>query len=94
MFSILLTLLRIISKYFFQFLLIFQSFRYQSRCLFRHPVAVNKGQKIIGTLSMVANEHSSFRVTLKCEIDGCNISAENIIELHDQHYEYLQKAFE
>jgi len=43
---------------------------------------------------MVANEHSSFRVTLKCEIDGCNISAENIIELHDQHYEYLQKAFE
>ena len=57
---------------------------YQSRCLFREPVAVNKRQVIKGTLSMIANEHSSFQVVLKCEIEGCNIFAENTIELHDQ----------
>jgi histone-arginine methyltransferase CARM1 len=66
---------------------------YQSRCLFTEPVAVNKGQLIKGTLSMIANEHSSFQVVLKCEIDGCNISATNVIELHDQHYEYLQQEY-
>ena len=67
---------------------------YQSRCLFKKPIALNEGQKITGTLTFVANAHSSFEVTLKCEINGCNIKAMNVIQLHDQHYEYLQQAFE
>ena len=67
---------------------------YQSRCLFQKPLAVNEGQKIRGTLTFVANAHSSFEVTVKCEVEGCNLTAKNEIALHDQHYEYLQQAFE
>ena len=67
---------------------------YQSRLLFHEPIAVNKGQTLSGRLRMKANEHSSFAVSLTCTLDGCGVAAGCKIDLHDQHYEYLQKAFE
>ena len=62
---------------------------YQSRLLFREPLAVNAGQVVSGTMTMKANPHSSFAVTLECTIDGTPIVAKSVIDLHDQHYEYL-----
>ena len=62
---------------------------YQCRLLFSDPLAVNRGQQVSGTLRFVGNEKFSYNIHLSAHIDGTNISTQNTIHLHDQHYHYL-----
>lgn len=65
---------------------------YQCRLLFKEPIAVNKGQYVIGTLNFEANEKFSYNLVLNARIDGTTIEASNRLNLHDQHYHYLSSS--
>jgi len=64
---------------------------YQCRLLFKDPVAVNKGQTIIGSLQFTANEKFSYFVEMHAAIEGTSpqIESTNRVNLHDQSYHYL-----
>eukprot|EP00949_MAST-11_sp_MAST-11-sp1_P005469 g5469.t1 len=62
---------------------------YQCRLLFREPIAANRTQIITGTMTMDANEYSSFVVTVQCKLGETTFSARCDIQLQDQYYEYL-----
>jgi type I protein arginine methyltransferase len=47
---------------------------YQTRLLLREPIGVTKGQKLGGTLKMIANTEQSFDGTLVVSIPALNVS--------------------
>jgi type I protein arginine methyltransferase len=73
---------------------------YQCRLLLRTPLAVNAGQRISGTLHMVANERWSYDLSLTMSLpgsehtaaDGVAISAVATAGLQDQLYYYMTGA--
>lgn len=73
---------------------------YQCRLLLREPLAVNAGQKVSGTLHMVANERFSYNLTLSMALVGSEattatgepVTSAVAINLHDQMYHYLSGA--
>ena len=58
--------------------------------LFKDTLAVNKGQSISGVLKFKANEKFSYTISMVAKLDGTGIQTENICNLHDQMYHYLQ----
>eukprot|EP00607_Mallomonas_marina_P009342 CAMPEP_0182421212 /NCGR_PEP_ID=MMETSP1167-20130531/6487_1 /TAXON_ID=2988 /ORGANISM="Mallomonas Sp, Strain CCMP3275" /LENGTH=326 /DNA_ID=CAMNT_0024598107 /DNA_START=225 /DNA_END=1205 /DNA_ORIENTATION=- len=62
---------------------------YQCRLLLRHPIAVNRGQTVSGSLFFEANEKYSYFIHMKVALDNTDISSSNRINLHDQMYHYL-----
>ena len=50
----------------------------QGRISVREPIAVNKGQKFMGTFDMYNNEYMSYDVTVKMWLPGTDVSRENI----------------
>lgn len=71
---------------------------YQCRLLLREPLAVNAGQRVVGTLRCVANERYSYNLTLTLSLAGSEattatgqrIQSTTALNLHDQMYHYLQ----
>lgn len=57
---------------------------YQCRLLLREPVAVNRGQRVIGSLTFEANESFSYNVTMEVQIEGTSVVSKNHINLKDQ----------
>lgn len=74
---------------------------YQCRLLLREPIAVNSGQRVQGTLHMVANDRYSYNMTLTMKLAGSEattadhqpISSNVSINLHDQMYHYLNASY-
>ena len=70
--------------------------RYQCRVLLRHPIAVNAGQTLEGTLVCVANSRFSYDMTLKIALkgsaattaDGAEVSSAQACSLADQMYTF------
>jgi histone-arginine methyltransferase CARM1 len=50
----------------------------QGRISVREPIAVNKGQKFLGTFDMYNNDYMSYDVTLKMWLPGTDVARENI----------------
>jgi hypothetical protein len=50
----------------------------QGRISVREPIAVNKGQKFLGTFDMYNNDYMSYDVTLKMWLPGTDVSRENV----------------
>jgi histone-arginine methyltransferase CARM1 len=62
---------------------------YQCRLMFDSPLAVNKGQTVVGSLTFEANNQFSYNVKMFAMIDGTSVQTENVVHLHDQLYHYL-----
>jgi type I protein arginine methyltransferase len=58
----------------------------QIRFLFVQPIAVNAGQKLIGTAYFCANEKRSYDIRICCELEGTTIRTEQIYKLDEQQY--------
>lgn len=56
---------------------------YQTRLLFKEPLAVNKGQKVKGIIAFKANQEQSYDIYLKLGIEGTEYFAENNYLLKD-----------
>ena len=50
---------------------------------------MNKGQCISGTVTMTANDYSSYFVHFDINLDGTNVRQENTVSLHHQLYHYM-----
>merc|ERR1719313_1338449 len=50
----------------------------QGRISVREPIAVNKGQKFMGTFDMYNNDYMSYDVTLKMWLPGTDVARENV----------------
>jgi histone-arginine methyltransferase CARM1 len=68
---------------------------WQCRLLLRDPLAINAGQRIGGSLTLVANERYSYNALLEMNIAGSEattggapISASNFYDLGNQLYHY------
>ena len=62
---------------------------YQCRLLLAEPIAVNKGQIVLGTMNFEVNDKFSYFIHLDVVLEGTNIRSSNKINLHDQMYHYL-----
>jgi histone-arginine methyltransferase CARM1 len=70
---------------------------YQCRALLCDPIAVNAGQRLVGTLLCKANARYSYDMTLSMTVKGSELTTENglpvisvnTISLADQQYSYL-----
>lgn len=66
---------------------------YQMRFLLETPLAVNAGQRIVGTIKMEANNLQSYYVDLHMQLKGTNISSEaKGIDLKDPEYRFYSSA--
>jgi histone-arginine methyltransferase CARM1 len=65
---------------------------YQCRLLLPEPIAVNKTQTISGTVTMTANDYSSYYVEFDINLDGTNIKQSNTVSLHHQLYHYMSNV--
>lgn len=63
---------------------------YQCRLLFSSPIAANKTQIVQGSMTMKANDYSSFAVEINCKLGLTKFTAKSRIQLQDQFYQYLQ----
>ena len=63
---------------------------YQTRLLLREPIGVTKGQKLGGTLSMLANTEQSFDGILAISIPSLNVSHLLQLICLDYNYQYLR----
>lgn len=57
---------------------------YQCRLLFSEPIAVNKGQTVIGELHFTANASYSYFIDIVASIDGTSVITQNRVNLKDQ----------
>lgn len=57
---------------------------YQCRLLLLEPIAVNRGQRIVGSVDFRANEGFSYDVFLEIQIEGTSVISKNRINLKDQ----------
>ena len=58
----------------------------QIRFLFAQPIAVNAGQKLVGTAYFCANDKRSYDIRICCELEGSTIRTEQIYKLDEQQY--------
>lgn len=63
---------------------------YQCRLLFRHPIAVNATQRLVGKMSATVNDRLSYDLDVCLTLDGTAIQTQQTIRLDDQMYHYLQ----
>lgn len=62
---------------------------YQIRFMLQTPLAVNAGQRIVGTLKMEANHLQSYYIKLETRIDGTNITSKaDCLDLKDPEYRF------
>lgn len=65
---------------------------HQTRLLLEHPLAVNRGQSLSGSLKFQANAHSSYNIVMQLKLDGTNnpiiITENKNIALHQQVWQY------
>lgn len=59
---------------------------YQCRLLLREPIGVNKGQRLKGSLKLIANTEQSFDGTLTVKIPALKISTTNTYDMKDLNY--------
>jgi histone-arginine methyltransferase CARM1 len=59
---------------------------YQVRLLLPEPLAINKGQKIVGSLIFKANNIRSYYIYLKIGIQELNLWMENVYDLKDPEF--------
>lgn len=57
---------------------------YQCRLLLREPIAVNKGQRVVGNLHFTANNSFSYNVGIMVGIEGTTVVSRNCVNLKDQ----------
>jgi len=65
---------------------------YQCRLLLPHPLAVNEGQSVSGSLHFQANDRFSHNIKMTVHLDATKYVSEAFIRLQDQFYHYLQGA--
>lgn len=73
----------------------------QCRSLLREPIAVNVGQRIVGTLHCKANARFSYDMSLTMQLHGSELTTANghaiesfnEISLADQQYSYLTTSY-
>ncbi len=73
----------------------------QCRSLLREPIAVNAGQRIVGTLHCKANARFSYDMSLTMQLHGSELTTANghaiesfnEISLADQQYSYLTTSY-
>lgn len=59
---------------------------YQCRLLLREPIGVNNGQRLKGSLKLIANTEQSFDGTLTVNIPALKISTTNTYDMKDLNY--------
>jgi histone-arginine methyltransferase CARM1 len=59
---------------------------YQIRLLFPEPIAINKGQKLVGKIHFKANRLQSYHIYLKIGIQDIPITVENVYDLKDPDF--------
>lgn len=59
---------------------------YQIRLLLPEPLAINKGQKVIGSIVFKANNIRSYYIYLKIGLPELNIWIENVYDLKDPDF--------
>lgn len=59
---------------------------YQARFVFPHPIAINRGQQLDGSMHFAANDQRSHDVTIKVHLEGQEIRAEHRYAMQDQQY--------
>jgi histone-arginine methyltransferase CARM1 len=57
---------------------------YQCKLLLLEPIAVNRGQRIVGSVDFRANDGFSYDVDLEIRIEGTSVVSKNRINLKDQ----------
>jgi hypothetical protein len=62
------------------------------RFLLPQPLALNAGQRLVGTLDWRANEHRSYDLVLSLSIEGTSVCVAQTYTLHAQQYAYLFDA--
>eukprot|EP01053_Blabericola_migrator_P013229 Blabericola_migrator_1__13228@NODE_917_length_6065_cov_346_982161_g638_i0_p5_GENE_NODE_917_length_6065_cov_346_982161_g638_i0NODE_917_length_6065_cov_346_982161_g638_i0_p5_ORF_typecomplete_len137_score4_02PRMT5_C/PF17286_2/7_3e06_NODE_917_length_6065_cov_346_982161_g638_i048085218 len=66
---------------------------HQLRFMIKTPLAVNPGQQVIGSLSMVAHQQQSYNLKIRLGIAGTNIWSESaLIDLKDPDYRWYTNA--
>jgi histone-arginine methyltransferase CARM1 len=65
---------------------------YQMRFILNRPFAVNRGQRVTGTLHFEANDQRSHNLHLKLKLEGTEVETEARYSLHDQTYWNLSGA--
>ena len=59
---------------------------HQIRFLFQQPVAMNKGQKLSGTVKMTANNERSYNMLIEGTLEGTDVSVQQ--DYHLQNHQY------
>lgn len=67
---------------------------YQCRLLLLEPIAVNRGQRIVGSVDFRANEGFSYDVFLEIQIEGTSVISKNRINLKDQVRRLLRVRYQ
>jgi histone-arginine methyltransferase CARM1 len=62
---------------------------YQCRLLLPEPIAINRGQRVSGSLQFEANDQYSYDLVLSARLKGTGIECTSTIYLQDQSYHYL-----
>lgn len=57
---------------------------YQCRMLFYEPLAVNRGQVVVGELHFIANDAFSYFIDMVAQIEGTQVVTRNRVNLKDQ----------
>lgn len=62
---------------------------HQVRLVFKNPIALNRGQRLLGHARFTVNDQRSYNIVVQLEVDGLTmpaVSIEQHFNLHDQQY--------